>query len=84
MRCEERLKTALRAVGQAQADPAAEPKGTRWKIAVAAWMKQNTEASNGWLAEQPGDGERLPREPSHRSRGAAAGLGRRANLATTE
>ena len=52
VRCEERLKTALRAVGQSRADPAAEPKGAPWKIAVAAWMKQNTEASNGWLAER--------------------------------
>ena len=52
VRCEERLKAALRAVGQSQANPAAEPKGAPWKVAVAAWMKQNTEASNGWLAER--------------------------------
>ncbi len=52
VRCEERLKAALRAVEQSQADPAAEPKGAPWKVAVAAWMKQNTEASNRWLAER--------------------------------
>ena len=52
VRCEERLKAALRAVGQSQVDPAAEPKGAPWKVAVAAWMKQNTEASTGWLAER--------------------------------
>ena len=52
VRCEERLKAALRAAGQSQANPAAEPKGAPWIVAVAAWMKQNTEASNGWLAER--------------------------------
>ena len=51
-RCDERQKAGLRAVGQPQADPAAHPKGAPWKVAVAAWMKQNTEASNGWLAER--------------------------------
>jgi len=61
VRCEKRLEAALRAVGQSQADPAAEPKGAPWKVAVAAWMKQNTEASNGWLAERlaMGDASRV-------------------------
>ncbi len=58
VRCEERLKRALRAIEQSQADPAAEPKGAPWKVAVPAGMKQNTEASNGWLAERLGVGGR--------------------------
>ena len=35
-----------------EAKPADEPKGSLWKIAVAAWMKQTTEPSHGWLAER--------------------------------
>jgi len=46
------LRTALRAVGLSQADLAAEPKGAPWKVAVAAWMQQDTRVSNGWLAER--------------------------------
>jgi len=43
---------ALHTVEQSQADPAAEPKGAQWKVAVAAGMKQHTEASSGWLTER--------------------------------
>ena len=52
VRCEARLTAGLRLVGKRKAKPAAESKGAPWKIAVAAWMKQTTEASNGWLAER--------------------------------
>ena len=31
-------------------------KGDAWKVAVAAWMKRETDASNGWLAERLGMG----------------------------
>ena len=46
-RCEGPVRAALGVVGQSQADLAAEPKGVPWKVAVAAWLKQNSEASNG-------------------------------------
>lgn len=52
LRCDERLRACLRAVGKARVKSVGEAKGAPWKIAVAAWMKQNTEASNGWLAER--------------------------------
>ena len=35
-RCEGRARAALRAVGESQADLAAEPKGAPWKVTVAA------------------------------------------------
>jgi len=51
-RCEEQLKACLRAVSKQRASVSGEPKGAAWKVAVAAWMKQETEATNGWLAER--------------------------------
>ena len=52
LRCDEQLQACLRAVGQQRAQVTNEPKGAAWKIAVAAWMKQETDAPNGWLAER--------------------------------
>lgn len=60
VQCEERFKAALRAAGQSQADPTAAPKGAPWKVVAAAWMKQNTETSNGWLAERLAMGSPSP------------------------
>lgn len=50
--CDDQLRTCLRALGKARWKASGETKGAPWKIAVAAWMKQNTEASNAWLAER--------------------------------
>ena len=52
VRCEERLQACLRALGQQPANVADDPKGAAWKVAVAAWMKRESDASNGWLAER--------------------------------
>jgi REP element-mobilizing transposase RayT len=52
MRCEERLQACLRAMGKEQKNVMDDIKGAAWKVAVAAWMKQATDASNGWLAER--------------------------------
>ena len=50
LRCESQLKACLRAIGEPLTF-GAQPKGASWKVAVAAWMKRETDASNGWLAE---------------------------------
>jgi len=34
----------------------AAPKSAAWKVAVAAWMKQRTQANNSWLSAQLGLG----------------------------
>ncbi len=53
---DQQLRACLRVVGKARAKVEGEAKGAPWKIAVAAWMKQHTEASNSWLAERLGMG----------------------------
>ncbi|MDO8544653.1 MAG: hypothetical protein Q7S40_29780 [Opitutaceae bacterium] len=42
----------MRAAAKQRATVADEPNGAAWKVAVAAGMKQETDAPNGWLAER--------------------------------
>jgi len=46
------LDKTLGKIGRTQKDALGASKSTKWKIAVAKWMKLNTQASNGWLSEQ--------------------------------
>ena len=46
------LELALRRMGKSAADCQADRKSTPWKIAIAAHLKQSTDASNHWLTEQ--------------------------------
>jgi putative transposase len=46
------LALGLKAVGQNQAQAAEAPKSAAWKMAVAAWLKSQTQVSNAWLSEQ--------------------------------
>ena len=52
LRCAAQLQACLRAAGKPRATVAGAPKGAAWKVAVAAGMKQETDAPNGWLAER--------------------------------
>ncbi len=51
-RWEAALARALLAAGQCLEAAAAARKSAPWKLAVAAWMKSRTQASNGWLSER--------------------------------
>jgi REP element-mobilizing transposase RayT len=44
------LEAALRALGKTRAEARDAKKSERWKVAVAAWLKCRTDASNPWLA----------------------------------
>ena len=46
------LAACLNALGKTPSAIAKDPKSSPWKIAVAAYLKQTTQASNGWLADQ--------------------------------
>jgi hypothetical protein len=48
----ERLQTGMVALGKTTAEIATEPKSATRKIALAAWMKSRSQASNGWLATE--------------------------------
>jgi hypothetical protein len=48
----EAIGRALQVAGKTLADVKAAPKSARWKLAVAAWMKQRTQVGNRWLSEQ--------------------------------
>ena len=45
------LAAGLAALGKSRADAAAERKSAPWKVALAAKLKQTTQADNRWLAE---------------------------------
>ena len=45
------LETALQAIQKPRADIAGDLKSAPWKLAVAAWLKCRSDASNRWLAE---------------------------------
>lgn len=49
---EETLTSCLRVLGKTRAAVVQERKSAPWKVAVAAFLKQATQAGNGWLAEQ--------------------------------
>jgi putative transposase len=42
----------LQHCGRRESDFAPAAKSAKWKLAVAAWMKTHTQASNGWLAHR--------------------------------
>ena len=71
---EEQLAAHLTAVRRSTKDARAEPKGTPWKVAVAAAMKRTTTASNPWLAQRlhMGSPYRLSRLASACQRDSAA------------
>jgi len=46
------LTNCLRVLGQPKSSVQTERKSAPWKVAVATHLKQTTQASNGWLAEQ--------------------------------
>ncbi len=46
------LTRCLRQVGKTEAEAAMERKSAPWKVAIAAQLKQSTQASNGWLCAQ--------------------------------
>lgn len=49
---QEALSKLLRQAGKTRSDLAREGKSVPWKVAVAAFMKRRTTASNRWLSEQ--------------------------------
>ena len=49
---EEKIRNCLAALKKTGEDAKAEPKGTPWKVAVAAELKRSTTASNPWLAQR--------------------------------
>ena len=49
---ERQLDRALRQLGKSQADMPTELKSASWKIAIAAYLKQTTQAPNRWIAER--------------------------------
>ena len=48
----EALARCLRLAGKTGAETRTERKSASWKIAIAAYLKRNTQASNRWLSEQ--------------------------------
>jgi hypothetical protein len=49
---DERLGAGLRRVGKTAEDARRERKSAAWKVALAAELKQTTQATNGWIAER--------------------------------
>ena len=41
-------------IGRTELDIAQGPGSTPWKVAVAIWLKENTQASNAWVARNLG------------------------------
>ena len=44
------LAKALATLGRSEADAAAAQKSERWKLAIATWMRETTQARNAWLS----------------------------------
>ena len=44
------LEKALQAIQKSRADIDGDRKSAPWKLAVAAWLKRSSDASNRWLA----------------------------------
>lgn len=51
-RCETELAKLLHAAGMTEADARADFYSASWKVAIAAALRQNTSASNRWIAEK--------------------------------
>jgi putative transposase len=49
---EARLEAGARALRRPLAAAASEPKSAPWKVALAAWLKRHTSATNRWLTER--------------------------------
>jgi hypothetical protein len=49
---ETRLEAGAHALRRRLSEAAAEPKSAPWKVALAAWLKRHTSATNRWLTEQ--------------------------------
>jgi len=49
---ETRLEAGARALQRQLSEAAAEPKSAPWKVALAAWLKRHTSATNRWLTER--------------------------------
>jgi hypothetical protein len=49
---ETRLAAGARALGRELPPAPAEPKSAPWKVALAAWLKRHTSATNRWLTER--------------------------------
>lgn len=65
---------ALAVLGKTAADVSSDPKSATWKLAVAAWLKSNSEASSPWLAQALALGApaALSRNLTHYRRGVQA------------
>jgi REP element-mobilizing transposase RayT len=48
----ERLRAGMAVLGKTTAQTETDPKSATWKIALAAWMKAQSQASNGWLVTE--------------------------------
>jgi putative transposase len=48
----DRLAAGLACLGKKSADVRNDRKSSEWKAALAGWMKQGSQASNAWLADQ--------------------------------
>ncbi len=49
---EERLEAGISALRRRLSEAPAEPKSAPWKVALAAWLKRHTSATNRWLTER--------------------------------
>ena len=49
---ESRLEAGAQALQRRLSEAAAEPKSAPWKVALAAWLKRHTSATNRWLTER--------------------------------
>jgi putative transposase len=49
---EERLEAGIQALQRRLDQAASEPKSAPWKVALAAWLKRHTSATNRWLTER--------------------------------
>jgi putative transposase len=49
---ETRLEAGARALGRDLPPAEADPKSAPWKVALAAWLKRHTSATNRWLTER--------------------------------
>lgn len=56
-RWEENFQRALRVLGRKSADLSHGPKSLAWKVALAAHLKERTQASNPWLSRRLGMGK---------------------------
>jgi hypothetical protein len=45
------LQRGLAALGRSATETSSVPKSASWKIALAAWMKIHTQATNRWLSQ---------------------------------